>query len=199
MAYSGRELPPASRRLCPTRMPDTWFDVDTYLRGSYNHVVALQHLYDRARMTVSGPVFPTRGRLHLSLAWRGKLFNGRSLIETVLAILRQSNHGNARRAKTFLLQLAASCPFGGSAVKARDALPIKRLVGHFSGGPGTDLNQHSSYWDRRSAPPPSYADLERPAAAPRSGTFRFCTDGKHLWTSTMLPVSPGAFDATLFA
>jgi len=35
-------------------------DVDTWLRGSYDEIVALQKLYDAAKMTVRGPVFPTR-------------------------------------------------------------------------------------------------------------------------------------------
>ncbi|MHA6724260.1 SOS response-associated peptidase family protein [Sphingomonas sp. RS2018] len=37
-------------------------DVDTWLRGSYEDVVALQRPYDANKMTVRGPVFPTRGR-----------------------------------------------------------------------------------------------------------------------------------------
>ena len=35
-------------------------DVDTWLRGSYDDVVALQKPYDPDLMTVRGPVFPTR-------------------------------------------------------------------------------------------------------------------------------------------
>lgn len=35
-------------------------DIDTWLRGSYDDVVALQTPYDPAAMTVRGPVFPTR-------------------------------------------------------------------------------------------------------------------------------------------
>ena len=35
-------------------------DVDTWLRGSYDDVVALQKPYNPNRMTVRGPVFPTR-------------------------------------------------------------------------------------------------------------------------------------------
>lgn len=35
-------------------------DIDTWLRGSYDAVVALQKPYDATRMTVRGPVFPTR-------------------------------------------------------------------------------------------------------------------------------------------
>ena len=35
-------------------------DVDTWLHGSYDEVVALQRPYDASRMTVRGPVFPTR-------------------------------------------------------------------------------------------------------------------------------------------
>jgi putative SOS response-associated peptidase YedK len=35
-------------------------DVDTWLRGSYNEVVALQQPYPVDQMTVRGPVFPTR-------------------------------------------------------------------------------------------------------------------------------------------
>ncbi|UUL84050.1 SOS response-associated peptidase family protein [Sphingomonas qomolangmaensis] len=35
-------------------------DVDTWLRGSYDAVVELQRPYDSSRMTVRGPVFPTR-------------------------------------------------------------------------------------------------------------------------------------------
>jgi len=35
-------------------------DVDTWLRGSYDEVVALQKPYDAAKMAVRGPVFPTR-------------------------------------------------------------------------------------------------------------------------------------------
>jgi len=37
-------------------------DVDTWLRGSYDEVVALQRPYPADQMTVRGPVFPTRGR-----------------------------------------------------------------------------------------------------------------------------------------
>lgn len=37
-------------------------DHDRWLRGSYEEIVALQRPYDAARMTVRGPVFPTRGR-----------------------------------------------------------------------------------------------------------------------------------------
>lgn len=35
-------------------------DVDLWLRGSYAEIVALQRPYDAARMTVRGPLFPTR-------------------------------------------------------------------------------------------------------------------------------------------
>jgi putative SOS response-associated peptidase YedK len=35
-------------------------DVDIWLRGSYDEIVALQKPYDPAKMTVRGPVFPTR-------------------------------------------------------------------------------------------------------------------------------------------
>jgi putative SOS response-associated peptidase YedK len=35
-------------------------DVDTWLRGSYDDVVKLQRPFDPDRMTVRGPVFPTR-------------------------------------------------------------------------------------------------------------------------------------------
>lgn len=35
-------------------------DVDTWLRGFYDEIVALQKPYDPAKMTVRGPVFPTR-------------------------------------------------------------------------------------------------------------------------------------------
>lgn len=35
-------------------------DIDTWLRGSYDEIVALQRPYDPAQMTVRGPVFPTR-------------------------------------------------------------------------------------------------------------------------------------------
>lgn len=35
-------------------------DVDTWLRGSYDEIVGLQKPYDPDRMTVRGPVFPTR-------------------------------------------------------------------------------------------------------------------------------------------
>jgi putative SOS response-associated peptidase YedK len=34
--------------------------VDTWLRGSYDEVIALQRPYDPTKMTVRGPVFPTR-------------------------------------------------------------------------------------------------------------------------------------------
>jgi putative SOS response-associated peptidase YedK len=34
--------------------------VETWLRGTYDEVVALQRPYDAAKMTVRGPVFPTR-------------------------------------------------------------------------------------------------------------------------------------------
>ena len=37
-------------------------DHDRWLRGSYDDVVALQRPYPADRMTVRGPVFPTRGR-----------------------------------------------------------------------------------------------------------------------------------------
>lgn len=37
-------------------------DCDTWLRGSYDEVVALQRPYDAGAMTMRGPVFPTRGR-----------------------------------------------------------------------------------------------------------------------------------------
>ena len=37
-------------------------DVDTWLRGSYGEVLALQKPYAAAKMTVRGPVFPTRVR-----------------------------------------------------------------------------------------------------------------------------------------
>lgn len=35
-------------------------DIETWLRGSYDEVVALQKPYDASRMVVRGPVFPTR-------------------------------------------------------------------------------------------------------------------------------------------
>jgi len=35
-------------------------DIDTWLGGSYDEIVALQRPYDPARMAVRGPVFPTR-------------------------------------------------------------------------------------------------------------------------------------------
>ncbi len=34
--------------------------VDTWLRGSYDDVVALQRPYDLTEMTIRGPVFPAR-------------------------------------------------------------------------------------------------------------------------------------------
>lgn len=37
-------------------------DCDTWLRGSYDDIVALQGPYEAASMTVRVPVFPTRGR-----------------------------------------------------------------------------------------------------------------------------------------
>jgi putative SOS response-associated peptidase YedK len=37
-------------------------DFDTWLRGDYDEVTALQRPYDASVMTVRGPVFPTRGR-----------------------------------------------------------------------------------------------------------------------------------------
>ncbi|RZF63481.1 DUF159 family protein [Sphingomonas populi] len=37
-------------------------DVDTWLRGSYDEVVTLQKPFDPDRMTVRGPVFPTRSK-----------------------------------------------------------------------------------------------------------------------------------------
>jgi putative SOS response-associated peptidase YedK len=37
-------------------------DVDTWLRGSYEEVIALQKPYDAAKMTMLGPVFPTRSK-----------------------------------------------------------------------------------------------------------------------------------------
>lgn len=36
-------------------------DIDTWLRGSYDDVVRLQKPFDPEKMTVRGPVFPTRG------------------------------------------------------------------------------------------------------------------------------------------
>ena len=35
-------------------------DVDLWLRGTYDDIVALQTPYDPAKMSVRGPVFPTR-------------------------------------------------------------------------------------------------------------------------------------------
>ena len=35
-------------------------DIDTWLHGTYDDIVALQKDYDAERMTVRGPVFPTR-------------------------------------------------------------------------------------------------------------------------------------------
>lgn len=35
-------------------------DVDTWLRGSYDEIVALQQPYDPLKMKVRGPIFPTR-------------------------------------------------------------------------------------------------------------------------------------------
>lgn len=35
-------------------------DVDIWLRGSYDAIVALQKPYDPAKMSARGPVFPTR-------------------------------------------------------------------------------------------------------------------------------------------
>ena len=35
-------------------------DIDTRLRGSYDDIVTLQKPYDPDKMTVRGPVFPTR-------------------------------------------------------------------------------------------------------------------------------------------
>ena len=35
-------------------------DIDTWLRGSYDEIVALQKPYDPGKMTVRGPMFPTR-------------------------------------------------------------------------------------------------------------------------------------------
>jgi putative SOS response-associated peptidase YedK len=35
-------------------------DVDTWLRGSYDEIVALQRPYNAGRMSVRGPIFPTR-------------------------------------------------------------------------------------------------------------------------------------------
>ena len=40
-------------------------DIDTWLRGTYDEVVALQRPYDSAAMTVRGPVFPTRENCHI--------------------------------------------------------------------------------------------------------------------------------------
>lgn len=37
-------------------------DVDTWLRGSYDDVVALQRPYDAGKTTVRGPIFPTRAK-----------------------------------------------------------------------------------------------------------------------------------------
>jgi putative SOS response-associated peptidase YedK len=37
-------------------------DIDTWLRGTYNDIVGLQKPYDPAKMTVRGPVFPTRSK-----------------------------------------------------------------------------------------------------------------------------------------
>lgn len=35
-------------------------DVDLWLHGTYDGIVALQKPYDPAKMSVRGPVFPTR-------------------------------------------------------------------------------------------------------------------------------------------
>lgn len=35
-------------------------DVDLWLHGTYDEIVALQKPYDPAKMSVRGPVFPTR-------------------------------------------------------------------------------------------------------------------------------------------
>ncbi len=35
-------------------------DIDRWLRGSYDDIVGLQRPYDAERMSVRGPVFPTR-------------------------------------------------------------------------------------------------------------------------------------------
>jgi len=37
-------------------------DIDTWLRGTYDDIVGLQKPYDPAKMTVRGPVFPTRSK-----------------------------------------------------------------------------------------------------------------------------------------
>lgn len=37
-------------------------DIDTWLGGTYDDIVALQRSYDAARMTMRGPAFPTRGK-----------------------------------------------------------------------------------------------------------------------------------------
>lgn len=38
-------------------------DIDTWLRGSYDDIVELQRPYDPDKMTVRGPVFPTRRKV----------------------------------------------------------------------------------------------------------------------------------------
>jgi len=37
-------------------------DIDTWLRETYDNIVGLQKPYDPAKMTVRGPVFPTRSK-----------------------------------------------------------------------------------------------------------------------------------------
>ena len=37
-------------------------DIDIWLRGTYDDIVGLQKPYDPAKMTVRGPVFPTRSK-----------------------------------------------------------------------------------------------------------------------------------------
>ncbi|ANC88610.1 hypothetical protein [Sphingomonas sp. NIC1] len=51
------------RRLDPPKAIITILDpedINTWLHGTYDEIVALQKPYDPARMTVRGPVFPTR-------------------------------------------------------------------------------------------------------------------------------------------
>ena len=52
--------------------PGSWSDpedIDTWLRGSYDEIVALQNPYDPTKSTVRGPVFPTQ-RDKLGSTWR---------------------------------------------------------------------------------------------------------------------------------
>jgi hypothetical protein len=55
--HAGRADPPNSHDHDLDRA-----DINTLLRESYDNIVGLQKPYDPAKMTVQGPVFPTRSK-----------------------------------------------------------------------------------------------------------------------------------------